>query len=105
MISIVYNPSCYADFERAVRFLDERGGAAKPIAVTEPKKNGVKGPKELEYQNVFGKNLRLTRADMESGKDRETIAAERLDLGKDGDEGEEITLARASDIDANDPYA
>lgn len=104
MISVVYNPTSYEDFEKAVKLLQ-----AIPVngaTVTPPKKPAKqeKGPKELEYQKVFEKNLRLTAQDIALGKDRETVAAERLDKGEAGESEVPESLQRDPDVDGDEPY-
>lgn len=114
MISIVYNPATFDDFEKAVKLLKgyEEGGN---VQLT-PVKNGNggkpangKGPLELEYIAKAGKRLRFSDEDKRAGRTREDVAKARLAAGDfsggEGAEDENFSPIVDPDVDAEDALA
>jgi hypothetical protein len=104
MIQIIYNPASFEDFKNAVELLKSTQVNGATVAPPRQSTKLEKGPKELEYQKVFGKNLRLNAQDLASGKDRETVAAERLDKGVAGETEPLENLQRDADVNEDSPY-
>ena len=91
MMKITYAAQSVEEFQSLCHWMRDNGFtvstlAPLPIArpsIPLPAANDSKGPLELEYNRITGRNLRKGRDDQ--GKDRETLAGERLQAIANGE--------------------